>query len=136
LYLLPNGPEIGGGTAQYVTTFDGTAYENYLLARMDYHISAKNNFYGRYVYNPSSREQARPIPIWGENDHSYPHFVLMSETHVFSASSLNEIRVAFDRVDQVAPGATFAPIPNVTFVPGQPLGVITFSVGSGQMAGG
>ena len=131
LYLLPNGGELGGGAATYLSNFAQTANENYTLARGDYKISDKDNLYGRYVYNPSFREISRPIPTWGEVDHSNPHFALLSETHVFSSASLNEIRVAFDRVAQAALGATFGTVPSDTsFIPGQPFGQITFAAGN------
>src|SRR5262249_54396064 len=87
LYPLPTGLPKGDGTADYNSTFFARANENYTLARADYKISDKDNFYGRFVYNPSDRQLPRPIPIWGEIDYSYPYFATLSETHIFSGNT-------------------------------------------------
>jgi len=134
LFPQPNGVSNGDGTAQYTTSFNAKSNENYNMYRMDYRISAKDSLYMRYVYNTANRLSARPVPIWGERAETAPHFVVFSETHVFSGTTLNDFRVAYNRVFAAAYAATFAKLdPSTTIVPGQELARIQFAglAGSG-----
>ena len=135
LYPLPNGPSNGDGTAQYLGTVQNPANEIYALGRLDFRLSDKDNLYFRYVSNESNTVVPRPTPGFGEGSTGWSNFALLSETHVFSASSLNEFRIAFNRTHNNAYEATTIPVPpSDTLVPGLGLGEIRFAVASGGVS--
>jgi TonB-dependent receptor-like protein len=111
------------------------------MERMDYRISDKDSFYGRYVYDPSSAYlPTTTLPDFVNTIFDVSHFVVLSETHVFSGASLNEFRAGFQRTD---PGQNSSPAvqidPSLSFVPGQPFGTIEYNLtataaSAGQLA--
>jgi hypothetical protein len=134
IWPLPNGPNNGDGTGKYITNFSSSTTENYALARMDFHLSDKDTVYWRYVFDPSNAVLAQPIATFQSLNQGTNHFVVLSETHVFSTSSVNEFRFAFNRTfpAQVL-SSTNAP-DSLAFLPGQAAGTITFG-NSGSTAG-
>jgi len=125
LYPLPNGRNFGDGTAQYITDFSQAANEDYSMERMDFRLSDKDNFYWRYVFDSSSSVIPRPLPTFVEAITQGNHFVTLSETHIFSGTSLNEFRFGFNRADPISDAKSLVPIdPSLSFVPGQPFGII------------
>ena len=131
LYPLPNGPSNGDGTAQYITNFSQPTTENYSLERMDFRLSDKDNFYARYVYNPSDQTQPRPVPIYVLEYTAGNSFLVLSETHVFSSTSVNEFRAAFDRTYRKMDSHPIVPIdPSLSFAPGLTMGTIKFATGT------
>jgi carboxypeptidase family protein/TonB-dependent receptor-like protein len=139
LYPLPNGLNQGDGTAQYLFNFSAPATEDYSMERMDYRMSDKDSFYGRYVFDPSQSTAVEPVPIFVTPIVGTAHLAVLSETHIFSGASLNEFRSAFNRT---TPGQDSNPIqplaPSLSFVPGLPFGTIQYGaandISKGQLS--
>jgi carboxypeptidase family protein/TonB-dependent receptor-like protein len=134
LYPLPNGRNLGGGAAEFISDISTAATENYAMERMDFRLSDNDSFYWRYVFDPSEGFLPRPIPTWRDTSTGTNHFVVLSETHLFSPAMLNEFRFAFNRT---TPGTISGPtdIQNhaLDFIPGAGFGNLTFSSrGEGQ----
>ena len=104
---MPNGPNFGDGVADYISNFSssGTGI-NYSMERMDFRLSDKDSFYWRYVFDPSTNVSPRPVPTFVTTLTGTNHFLVLSETHVVSATALNEFRFAFNRT---VPGAFDGP---------------------------
>jgi len=75
-----------------------------VTARIDYHISAKDTFYGRYIYNFNHDFVGDLFPLFGpgSSDRSYRRNrhnqnVSLSETHIFTSSLFNEARAGWNR---------------------------------------
>jgi carboxypeptidase family protein len=139
LYPLPNGPSQGDGTAQFLANFSAPATENYAMERMDWRISDNDNFYGRYVFDPSESITPNSLPTFVIPFFSTDHLVVLSETHVFSGASLNEFRSAFNRTARGQDSYPTVPIdPSLSFVPGQVLGTIQYGatndISKGQLS--
>jgi hypothetical protein len=133
LYPLPNAQSNGDGTAQYNTIFNETDNEDYSMERIDYHLSDKDNLFGRYVYNPSRSLIPRPMPQWAEDIRARDHFFVLSETHIFSPTSVNDLRASFNRSYLSSIPDTLVPVdPAATLVQGQALGDVVIS--SAQIA--
>jgi hypothetical protein len=134
LYPLPNGRNFGDGTAQAINPFGVKNTEDYAMERMDFRLSDKDNFYWRYVYDPSESVNPQVTPSFFFSFRGVSHLTVLSETHIFSGASLNEFRFAYNRVvlGQDS-GPLVAVDPALSFVPGRPFGVIQFSGGGIQM---
>ncbi len=132
LYPLPNGRSFGDGTAEYIQPFSSSANENYSMERMDLHLSNEDNLFARYVYDPSESRSPRPLPGFYDGGVRTNHFTALGETHIFSATALNDFRFAFNRTD---PGTTTGSLqptgPALSFLPGADFGTITFTTAAG-----
>jgi len=137
LYPLPNGRNVGGGVAIWNLNFSAPTTEDYALQRMDFHLGDKDNFYFRYIYDPSSTTVPRPIPIFISQTVTTNHYANISETHIFSGSALNELRFAFNRTLAGSFQSATVPIdPSLSSVPGQSMGDFQYSVaGSANSSG-
>jgi carboxypeptidase family protein/TonB-dependent receptor-like protein len=130
LYPQPNGRNHGDGTADNITNFSASGTEDYAMERMDFRLSDKDNFYWRYVFNPAQAVDPRPVPIFTLSSTSTNHFVVLSETHVFSGTSLNDFRFSFNRAVRGRDSLPLTTIPSsLSFVPGQVIGALRYQTG-------
>ena len=132
LYPAPNGRINGDGTAEHFGDFSSKSTEDYFMGRMDVRLSDNDNFYYRYVFNPSEVIAPVNTPQFNLTTFATNHYLVLSETHIFSGSSLNEFRFGFNRTDPGQDTLPAVPIdPNLSFVPGQTFGLIQYgAVGS------
>jgi len=77
---------------------------NETIGRIDYHISEKDAFYGRYIYNFNHDFVGDLFPNFGpgSSDRSYKRNrhnqnVSLAETHIFSSNIFNEFRAGWNR---------------------------------------
>ena len=75
-----------------------------VTGRIDYHISVKDTFYGRYIYNFNHDFVGDLFPLFGpgSSDRSYKRNrhnqnLSLSETHIFSSNVFNEARAGWNR---------------------------------------
>jgi Carboxypeptidase regulatory-like domain len=75
-----------------------------VTARIDYHISSKDTFYARYIYNFNHDFVGDLFSLFGpgSSDRSYRRNrhnqnVSLSETHIFTSSLFNEARAGWNR---------------------------------------
>jgi carboxypeptidase family protein len=131
-FPLPNGRSFGDGTAEFISSPTQPTTEDYSMERMDFRLSDKDNFYWRYVYDPASTLTPAAVPSFTATSTTTNHFLVLSETHVFSGSSLNEFRTALNRTAPVVVRDVLSGnqpnVPSLAFVPGQPLGGILFAL--------
>ena len=128
LYPLPNGRSFGDGTAQYSVDISQPTTEDYAMERMDFRLSDKDNFYWRYVFDPSSQVVPRPTPVFQQEDGGTDHLVVLSETHIFSPTELNDFHFSFNRTYRDGQTSSVTPIdPSLSFIPGQDFGTIRYT---------
>jgi hypothetical protein len=93
--------------------------------------------YVRYVYDPSTRLRPSGDPYWSSLDDATNYFVQIGETHIFSPTAINDFRAAFNRTDRhtaigpVDPAISKILTPDLSFVPGLPIGRVNFPAGGG-----
>jgi hypothetical protein len=104
LYPLPTPDRpinAAAGTGQATVVANNTALENYVLGRMDYTISDKDSFFGRYFIDRQRAEYpfsgGGQTGLWGELDGGHNQFFNMEERHIFSPSKINVLRAGFGR---------------------------------------
>ena len=95
-------------------------FENFVQS-IDYNISGRDQFRGRYVYNKLDEinTHAALSSFYTPQPFRY-HLINLSEYHTFSPSVINELRVGFNRYVNTTPdgGFTFPGLdsfPNITF---------------------
>ncbi len=102
LVPLPNAPGLVNNFQGPISPAGITTNE--VTGRIDYHISDKDAFYGRYIYNFNHDFVGDLFPFFGpgSGDRSYKRNrhnqnLSLSETHVFSSSIFNEARAGWNR---------------------------------------
>ncbi|MBZ5604978.1 MAG: hypothetical protein LAO79_21990, partial [Acidobacteriia bacterium] len=99
LYPLPNRSTPG---ANYVSSPIETQDDNHFDGRVDQVIGAKDNLAARYSFVDgtffSPFNGFSSLPGYGLNIPRRAQNIALSETHIFSPSLLNELRLAYNRV--------------------------------------
>ncbi len=120
LFPLPNGPDLGGGVGEYTTTAPRTTSENYVSARIDQYLSAKDTLFGRFTIDNGQLND--PFPIAGMYIPFYQlsqgrnRYATLQETRILSAKAVNSLRVSFNRSDSAGNSSDVPPALNL--VPG------------------
>jgi hypothetical protein len=66
--------------------------------RVDQVINSKNQLFGRYTATPIVKTQFAPVsPTTSGADYSWAKQILLADTHVFSATMINELRLNYTR---------------------------------------
>jgi hypothetical protein len=93
--LAPGGNPSGTGQASVLDPLKG--HENYVVARMDYTLSAKDSLFVRYVMDYAQRNFTTNVPLWPELDTTRDHFATIEERRIVSAKLVNTAHVGFSR---------------------------------------
>lgn len=127
-YPLPNGT-VTGDTGTFLFNDPITAHENYFTVRSDYTIGIKDTLSGTYFYDNGSLIAPDPLNVKVTGNYDRRQMVAISETHIFSPSLLNTVRLGYSRVVSLAPTTVslinpLAADTSLGFVPGLPVGLI------------
>lgn len=136
LYPLPNGRDFGDGTGEFVTEGITSSREDYVSARLDAVVSSRLRQALRYTFDDARTTRPESLNLFRFLDDSSYH-ILHSETQFTQSSrTLHSLRGGFSRVWN---SQTFAlpptVIPEMSFVPGEPMGRISFSAGLTSLGG-
>ena len=96
LYPLPT-TDLGNGVGTLTEVATQPTHENYLLARFDYTLSARDSFFVRYLRDYADQSTPSAIPLWPVFDNTKNQFATIQERHIFSPSILNQFGFAFSR---------------------------------------
>jgi hypothetical protein len=116
LNLTAAGLPTGTGRIPIVATQQGG--ENYVLARVDYNLTAKDALFGRYVRdyaNFTDPFSGSNIPLWPETHRTRNQYFTLEERHVVSPTVVNLARASVVRtgegsdLNQNLPGLFFYP---------------------------
>jgi len=102
---LPNGPTIGNGdTARFNFAPVQVVNENFFTIRADQNISDKDKLFGTYSFDnaPSTAPDAFDNVINGQRDRR--QIAAVEESHTFSASFVNSVRLGYNRSHTQASG--------------------------------
>ncbi|HXG64598.1 MAG TPA: TonB-dependent receptor [Blastocatellia bacterium] len=122
LYPLPNGEDLGNGTAFFIRSASDRTRDDSFTARIDHELSSKDSLFGRYTFDDSIVEQASEV-IQNNVNSGRNQYVTISEDHLFSPRFLNTFRIGFNRSRILGDKPYLVDIPpELEFVPGQSLG--------------
>jgi hypothetical protein len=83
----------GSDTAQYTFAGQQVVNENFLTARMDHNFSGKDSLFGTYMYDKTPYSAPDGLNNVEFSTVTARQFVSIEETHIFSPSFANSIRI-------------------------------------------
>jgi carboxypeptidase family protein/TonB-dependent receptor-like protein len=105
-YPIPNGPELGSGTAQFNGSYSNPSSLDAYSIRADHTINSKLNLFGRYDFSPSNLDQRGPLPAPNtvlsttQSLSSSVHTITIGSDQLLAPTVSNETRVNYsnDRI--------------------------------------
>jgi hypothetical protein len=103
VFPIANGPELGGGLAQFSAGFSNPSSLDATSLRLDHVVSPTINLFGRYNYSPSSQEQRGPFFSSGRVLSatsllsSSVHTATLGLSQLINRTMSNDVRVNYSR---------------------------------------
>jgi hypothetical protein len=100
LYPLPNGGLLAGTNGDVgIYNFVGTQTtpEDFGVTRVDWTISEKDAFFGRYEIDFGQRTTNTGLGLWPLFDTTHNQFLTLGERHIFSPSLINQFTASYSR---------------------------------------
>jgi hypothetical protein len=130
LWPLPNGAELGGGSALAFYNPKNTVQEDFGTLRADANLRAQDTLSVSYMNDTGNSVIPLVDPLFASGLRLGAQVVSLEETHVVSPTILNTFRVGFSRGAFNYDAASYAPFPSgVSFVAGAQPGAITINSG-------
>jgi hypothetical protein len=99
LFGLPNGGLLGNGDLVIFTVQQQQiSSENFVTARVDHRLSAKNNLFGTYMFDKAPQTQPDSYNVVLASYLTTRQIFVLEDTHVFKPSFVNSLRFGFNRV--------------------------------------
>jgi outer membrane receptor protein involved in Fe transport len=108
------------GTGQVTEVANQVGHEDYVLARVDYNISAKDSVFFRYVSDRATYMNpfgGSPIPLWAETDITRNNYATAEWRRVITPNLVNLARISFVR--PVEAQSLTSSTPALDFFPGR-----------------
>ena len=118
-YPLPNGRNLGDGTALYSFQFDQRLRQHFGQGRLDYNFGDGNQLFGRYTIDDADQRLPTDFPQFPRSFLSRNQFFTGEFRHVLSSEMMSTYRVGYSRtrVGQAVEANTTTPL--APFVPGR-----------------
>jgi hypothetical protein len=98
MFPLPNGPAIGNGdTATYNFVGHRIVREDFFTTRVDHHFSQKDSLFGTYMFDRTPFTSDEPLGVVLLGAQTKRQIVAIEETHTFSQSFVNTVRLGYNR---------------------------------------
>jgi hypothetical protein len=142
-YPLPNTGVINSPTSDIGTFAYNTpqiSHEDYFTIRADHKISDKDSLVGTYFYDNGNLESPDPFGVRITGNIAKRQMATIGESHIFSPTLLNSVKVGYSRVVSIAPTTLAALNPaaadvSLGFVPNLPVGLINIGAVSNFQGG-
>ena len=96
LYPLPNGRDLGDGTALLANDASRPTTENFGSGRVDYALSSNDSFFSRYTISRAESNSNGNL-LSKQISTTSRHLLTMQEDHIFGPSMVNTLRLSFNR---------------------------------------
>jgi len=102
LFPLPNGPNLGGGVGELVTTATRQTHEDFASARIDRYLSPRDSLFARFTFDDGGLKDPYPItgaylPEYYQLSQGQNRYATVQETKVLSPRDVNSLRIGFNR---------------------------------------
>jgi hypothetical protein len=97
LYHLPNAGVINGDLGTFAFVGQQVANENFVTTRGDHHFSEKDSLFGTYLYDDTSYRYPDRFDVQEIGSHTRRQFVALEESHTFTPTLVNAVRVGYNR---------------------------------------
>jgi hypothetical protein len=124
MYPLPNGPVLGSGEAEFLSSPTVVTNEDNGMARVDYQLSANNNIFGRYTFDQDSVDAPQQLPDQVITSGTRRQYTTLQVNSILGPKALNNFRFAFNRTHSQQNEIILPPQPP-SFIPGQGIGGLT-----------
>ena len=128
LFPPPNGKALTGGQAQLLFSLPQPSDEYFAQGRIDHHFSNTDTLFTRYTFDNGNvdRPPINKPPVTNTKERSRNQYVTLEHQHVFSPTLLNTLRLGYNRSLSDSDNKRTVNIPpQLTWLPGQPLGFLT-----------
>lgn len=115
LFPAPNTPSSNcavAGAGCYYTVTPGDLNQDQGDGRVDYHMNDKNSIFGSLSWSNTNKSSVAPLPgaleegsFYGTSEQDLGRDAMLSWTHIFSPTVVNEARVGFSRLVTLRVGA-------------------------------
>jgi Carboxypeptidase regulatory-like domain/TonB-dependent Receptor Plug Domain len=95
-YPLPNGANLGNGTALNTSPLDSPLFENYGVVRIDHNFSSSDSLFGSYTIDNATLT-AHPDPVLTDADSQRNQYLSVEERKVISPTILNVAHFGYVR---------------------------------------
>jgi hypothetical protein len=98
IYPLPNGSSIGNGdVAAFTFAGQRTLSERFFTTRIDHRFSEKDSIFGTYMFDRTPFTSAEPLGVVLLGSITKRQIFALEESHTFSPSLVNTVRLGFNR---------------------------------------
>src|SRR5258708_417069 len=129
LYQTPNTPDLGDGTAYFISSPSQVTNENYFMTRVDHQIRENMRIFVRYSFD----KDANVLPnfngssVADENDVARRQYATIQVNNILRPTLVNSFRVAYNRSFQSFDDVLTNPAAsNLSFIAGEHFGTISF----------
>jgi hypothetical protein len=119
LFPLPNGPDLGGGLAEFSFPVDRATRELYVQGRVDHTLSTASALFVRYTIDDARRGLPTLLPLFSSDQRSRNQWLTVEEKRTIGASLVNTARFSYSRVKLRAQLADERIFSELSFLPGQ-----------------
>jgi hypothetical protein len=120
-------PQPNLGENRVTFPFTQPTDEHFYQGRLDWTISGADTAFGRYTTDDTTQMRPLGFPGFITDRHSENRYLTLSETHVFTPTLLNTVRVSHSATRNDVTSPTEFHGPQYDFVPGKGLGVINIA---------
>ncbi|MSO19684.1 MAG: TonB-dependent receptor [Acidobacteria bacterium] len=125
LWPDPNGRDFGDGTAEFITSPSRPTNQDYFMVRVDHQLTSKHSLFGRYTFDDDSRRALTNVATSEDTSDARRQYVTLQLSSVLSSNLLNSARFGINRSISLTDNLPTSAIPDgLSFIPGQPIGVI------------
>jgi len=96
-FPLPNGPNLGGGLAQYSFGFNQQLNQDFAQFRLDYNRSERKQFFARYTYDDADQRLPTDFPQFPRSFLSRNQFFTGEFRQTLTPRTLNTFRISYSR---------------------------------------
>lgn len=126
LYPLPNGRDLGDGTAEFVNALKRPTDQDYLTIRMDHQFSDQHSIFGRFTLDNSKRLDPEVLDLFAQGLSTRNRYFTLQFQSIFSPKWIGIFRFGLNRdVSNHVHLALVKLDPSLSFIEGRSFGNLT-----------
>src|SRR5262245_12398648 len=134
MYPLPNGRDLGNGTAEYRYESQSPTPQTFYQGRVDYNLTQNDSFFFRFTADGADQSVVQGLPQFGTNSESQNNALTVEYKRILTSAILNTARFSHSRLEfeQLPVGPS---TPELAQIPGQDI-IAVFSTAGLTALGG
>ena len=134
MYPLPNGRDLGNGSAEYRYESQNPTRENFYQGRVDYNMSENDSFFFRMTADGADQAVVNGLPQFGTTSESQNNALTLEYKRIVTTAILNTARFSHSRLEfeQLPTGPS---TPELAQLPGQDIIAVFSTAGLTPLGG-